>query len=146
MSNGNHLENVELGRLFQRAAREFSDTILKRMADKGYTGLSLFHTALVAHLDENGTRVVDLARRAGMTKQAMGQIANDLEEAGYVVRKPDPDDRRASLVCFTDVGRKLLEDSYIAKREADAIYEQRLGEKDFAVLKRLMLRAMNSES
>ena len=68
------------------------------------------HSAVFANIDlAAGTRLTDLARRATMTPQAMGELVDDLERLGYVRRVPDPVDRRAKLVVLTDRGRGSVE-------------------------------------
>ena len=63
------------------------------------------HSGVFAHIDiESGTRLTELARRANMTPQAMGELVDDLERMGYVTRRPDPDDRRAKLIALTPRG------------------------------------------
>jgi DNA-binding MarR family transcriptional regulator len=57
------------------------------------------------HLDLEGTRITELARRAEITKQAVGQLVTDLEAVGYVERRPDPTDQRAKIVTLTERGR-----------------------------------------
>ena len=49
-----------------------------------------------------------LAERAQLTKQAMAELMRHLEIHGYVVRVPDPGDRRAKLVRPTDRGREVV--------------------------------------
>ena len=51
-----------------------------------------------------GTRLTELAERARTSKQAMGQLVDALERAGYVERIPDPSDRRAKRVRLTERG------------------------------------------
>jgi MarR family len=46
-------------------------------------------------------RTTDLARGANMTPQAMGELVDELEELKYVVRRPDPSERRAKLIMLT---------------------------------------------
>jgi DNA-binding MarR family transcriptional regulator len=60
------------------------------------------------YLDETGTTVSALAERAQITKQAMAELVHHLEARGYVIRKPDPDDRRAKLVVPTERGREVV--------------------------------------
>ena len=43
-----------------------------------------------------------------MRPQSMAQTVHDLEAAGLVARRPDPDDRRRSFVELTAAGRELL--------------------------------------
>ena len=54
---------------------------------------------------EDGLRLTDLATRAGITAQSMGELVDDLETKGYVERRPDPADRRAKRIYLTERGR-----------------------------------------
>jgi len=66
-------------------------------------------------------RAVDLARGAGMSAQAMGELLDELESLGYVRRDIDPTDRRAKLISMTDAGRESLRagEQVIAGLESD---------------------------
>ncbi|MBX3248928.1 MAG: MarR family transcriptional regulator [Myxococcales bacterium] len=68
------------------------------------------HTSLFPHIDLEGTRLTELARRVGVSKQAVGQLVDELEAMGVVERTPDPADGRAKLVRFTTRGRQGLLD------------------------------------
>ena len=64
--------------------------------------------SLVLNVDRrSGTRLTELARRAGVTKQAMMVVVDELEVRGFVRRTPDPDDGRAKVVRLTARGRTL---------------------------------------
>ncbi len=67
------------------------------------------HSAVMAHIDiDGGTRLSTIAARANITPQAVGELVDDLERLGYVVRQPDPDDRRAKRIVLTDRGRQSV--------------------------------------
>ena len=66
------------------------------------------HVHITRHLDTEGARLTELARRAGMTKQAMGTLVTQCEAWGMVVRMPDPQDARARRICFTETGLAWL--------------------------------------
>ena len=67
------------------------------------------HLSLFPHIDlEIGTRVSDLAELLGITRQAVGQLVDDLELMGAVERLPDPDDGRAKRVVFTVQGKESI--------------------------------------
>lgn len=66
------------------------------------------HSAVFAQIPDDGARLTDLARGAGMTPQSMGEIVDELEELGYVTRQPDPRDRRAKLIVLTELGRATI--------------------------------------
>jgi DNA-binding MarR family transcriptional regulator len=67
------------------------------------------HSAVFAQIDPEGSRLTDLARRANITPQAMGELVDELEELGYVTREPDPTDRRAKLIMLTPNGQAAIE-------------------------------------
>lgn len=59
---------------------------------------------LVPHMPPEGIRPSELARRADITKQAVGQTLGFLEEHGLVEYAPDPSDGRALIVRMTGLG------------------------------------------
>lgn len=85
-----------------------NDQVLVRLAENGHGEVRPTHAAVFQYLDDTGTTVSRLAERARMTKQAMAELVAHLEKHGYVVRRPDPDDRRAKSVLPTDRGREVL--------------------------------------
>jgi DNA-binding MarR family transcriptional regulator len=66
------------------------------------------HTALFPHLDFEGIRLTDLAARVGVTKQAVGQLVDDLVALGMVQRIEDPTDKRAKRIRFSRRGYAAL--------------------------------------
>lgn len=52
----------------------------------------------------------ELAERTGVTRATITGLVDTLERAGYVTRKPHPEDRRSMSVGLTARGRKLLSD------------------------------------
>jgi DNA-binding MarR family transcriptional regulator len=67
------------------------------------------HSSVMAHIDiDGGTRLTTIAARANITPQAVGELVDDLERLGYVVRQPDSDDRRAKRIVLTDRGRQSV--------------------------------------
>lgn len=85
-----------------------NDLVLARLAGLGHGDVRAPHAALFQYLDETGTTVSTLAERAQITKQAMAELVHHLEAGGYVLRKPDPHDRRAKLVLPTARGREVI--------------------------------------
>src|ERR1700754_1755088 len=64
---------------------------------------------LLGRLDRHGpASISDLADAERMRPQSMAQTVRDLETAGLVSRRPDPDDRRRVLVELTPTGRERL--------------------------------------
>ncbi len=127
-----------IGKLFKHAARDFNDCALYKLRERGYHELTMFHTALISNLDIEGTRISVLAERAVMSKQAMGQIVKELESQGYIRRAPDPDDKRAYIIHFTEKGWEFLQAAYAVKTEIESEYTQIIGEDGMQALQQLL--------
>lgn len=109
--------------------------LFSKLAEEGFDDLQPRHGTVLAHLDRNGTRATELSHRSGQHKQVVGTIVDELEELGYVVRRPDPADRRAKLVCPTE---RCLAEMHAATRIMAAIQERharRIGRQDYARFK-----------
>lgn len=63
---------------------------------------------LVPHLSRTGIRPTELARRADVSKQAVGQTLRACEADGFVCFAPDPNDGRAQLVQLTAEGEAAV--------------------------------------
>jgi DNA-binding MarR family transcriptional regulator len=132
------LRQHNIGRMFQRAARAYSELALEKLHSKGHGGLTLFHTTLISNLDTEGTNIKVLAERAGMSKQAMGQVAGELEKRGYIKTSKDSKDKRATLITFTEQGWQFLQDAYEVKQAIERDYQKVLGKKGLEQLSTLL--------
>ncbi len=136
--------NTNIGRLFIRAHRDFQLRSVEKLQALGYHDISTNHATVLMYIDLKGTRIITLAERAGMTKQSMGQLVGELEVGGYIQRMPDPDDKRAVLVQFTESGHQFLQDAYHIKQAIEAEYVALLGEDGFAMLRDLLSRLLET--
>ncbi len=96
--------------LVHRADRELQADMIRHARAAGYATAKPAHNALYASLPLAGARTVDLAARAGITRQSMGEIVRELVDLGIVTMAADPDDRRAKLVTYTDAGLQQVRD------------------------------------
>jgi DNA-binding MarR family transcriptional regulator len=93
------------------------------------------HSAVMAHIDvEGGTRLTTIAARANITPQAVGELVDDLERLGYVVRRPDPDDRRAKRIVLTEQGQACVAAALSTIATLEAELEGLLGSAELAQL------------
>ncbi|MEU4672668.1 MarR family winged helix-turn-helix transcriptional regulator [Amycolatopsis sp. NPDC023774] len=103
------------------------------------------HATVFIHLEPGGIRLTRLAEKAVMTPQAMGELVDDLERLGYLRRVPDPVDRRAKLILFTDQGLEALEVAFAAIRDAERRLVEQLGEETVAELNRTLARIVETQ-
>ena len=127
-SSHTHNQRENIGRLLLRAQRDFDAALNARLRERGYPDVRLAHSALFAHIDPEGTRSSELAERAGMTKQGMGQLVADLEKKGYIERVKDPEDGRARVVRLTKKGWRHVRDAREIIGEIEEAYARRLGD------------------
>jgi DNA-binding MarR family transcriptional regulator len=109
--------------------------LLEGLKKAGVDGLRPTHNAVLRFLDEDGTRASVLARRSGLTRQALTQIIDDLEDLGYVARRSDKGDRRAKLVVYTDRGREAFRASRAIIADIERDNERHLGRQRYAHLR-----------
>ena len=69
-------------------------------------GAARGHGCVFGIIDDEGSRLTDLAARSGFTKQSVGEAVAELQKLGYVERVPDPADRRAKIIQLTPHGRE----------------------------------------
>src|ERR1700750_198091 len=62
------------------------------------------HGCVFRFVHGDGMRLTELATKAGLTKQSVGEIVDDLTDLGYIERFPDPTDKRAKLIRLTTKG------------------------------------------
>ena len=74
--------------------------------------------------NRSGARLTELAARSNMTLPAMAELVDELEQAGYVARRPDPSDGRAKLIRPTHEGRRALARALRAVREIEDQYAE----------------------
>jgi DNA-binding MarR family transcriptional regulator len=101
-----HTRRLPMVRLLAAALDDFSSELFERFEAAGYTDLRPGHGCVFGNIDPDGCRLTELAERARMTKQSVGEVASDLEARGYVERVPDPHDGRAKIIRLTERGRE----------------------------------------
>lgn len=99
-----------LADLLNAAGQALIRKLTRRMGERGYPDARPAHGVVFANLDmASGSRITDIASRAGVTKQAIAEVVADLEAKGYVTKTDDPTDRRARIVRLTPRGRRMVQ-------------------------------------
>ncbi|WP_332826553.1 MarR family winged helix-turn-helix transcriptional regulator [Ramlibacter sp.] len=142
---------THLGRLLGHAMRRFDERVLHLMAHNidvplalsnlaARAQISAAHIHITRHLDLQGTRLTELAQKAGMSKQAMGDLVDQCEAWGLVTREPDARDARARVVQFTPTGLLWLQAFKDAVAQAEREFRVEVGP-DVATVVKIGLEA-----
>ena len=108
-----------------------TDYMMQRLMElnisKGHSGLKMSYAQVLSLIGPDGGRIQQMARLQEVSKQAIGAIATELEELGYIARLSDANDARQVVLQFTDAGWQLLSDSVTSMDELEAELEAILG-------------------
>ncbi len=117
-----------LNKLFQR-------DMVSWAARLGHPEVKGSHNSVYATLDAEGGRPSDMAAQADITRQSMGEAIRDMVRLGLVEMRPDPTDRRAKVVTWTDLGRESARTGYRHIVDVERVVADRLGEQRYADLR-----------
>ncbi len=127
-------KRASTGQLLVQCARMVGDAANKRASEAKGGALKSAHAALLPQLDFEGVRIVDLALRLGITKQAVSQTVSELVESGVVELASDPDDGRAKRVRFTKKGADAVTQELNVMGKVEAELEKKIGQKHMRAL------------
>ena len=140
------MADPQLARLLLAAHRTLAGDLVMELEERGWPDLRASQAALVLNVDRRfGTRLTELARRAGVTKQAMMVVVDELEVRGFVRRTPDPEDGRAKVVRLTARGRTLAAESRRAVAAVEARAKRTLGGRRYESLRETLDLLLESE-
>jgi DNA-binding MarR family transcriptional regulator len=132
--------------LLLAAHRTLAADLVEELEERGWPDLRASQASLLLNVDRrSGTRLTELARRAGVTKQAMMVVVDELEARGFVRRTPDPEDGRAKVVRLTARGRTLAAESRRAVAAVEARARRMLGGRRYDVLRETLDTLLETE-
>jgi DNA-binding MarR family transcriptional regulator len=119
---------------------EIRAQMLAALHEAGFADLTPAHMLVLRYPGPDGLRPVEIAAELGMSKQALNYLLRQLEQAGYLERVDDPDDRRSRRVRVTERGRAAGEVMRAAVAEVEGRFARAYGEKDLRALRDLLVR------
>jgi DNA-binding MarR family transcriptional regulator len=112
---------TELVKRVMLLARALSDAVDAALPDLGLTPAEFDVLVALRRAGEPyARRPNDLTRALMMSSGGTSNVINRLATRGLVARRPDPDDRRGTLVALTDDGVKLAEEAVRTSTAAHA--------------------------
>ena len=116
------------------------------LEEAGYADIRPTHGCVFRFVRDDGMRLTELARLAGMTKQSVGELVDDLVDLGYVERIPDPEDRRAKLICLTDRGIEAQKVGFGLLAGVEDRWAERFGATRMKQLRKLLEEAVSEDA
>jgi len=109
-------------------ARELQTRVQHALGERfGYRDLRPSFAPFLTLLWDEGRPLRAVAHELAISNQACSQVADLVEAAGYLERRPNPQDRRSKLVLLTPRGRALAEQGVRLILENEAEYAALVG-------------------
>ncbi|MFL6101366.1 MAG: MarR family winged helix-turn-helix transcriptional regulator [Actinomycetales bacterium] len=131
---------VPLIALVHRANRALQNDMVRQAHQAGYTEIKPSFNYVFATLDAVGNRAVEMAAQAGITRQSMGEVIREMVELGLVEMRPDPDDRRAKLVSYTDKGLAQAREGFGHILDLEQKFTAEFGKARYATVRHVLER------
>lgn len=139
------MDEASTPRLLLEAFRSLEGEIQVGLADRDLFDLRPSHAAALLLVDRGGSRLTDLAARAGVTRQAMMQVVDALARSGSVRRIPDPADGRAKLVRLTAHGLRQRAEARRTLGAVEARVRRQLGDRRYEGLRAALVDLAQAE-
>ena len=127
-----------IGALLRVPWETVRDRMVAGLHDRGFTDLVAAHVDVWRYPGPENQRPSELATQTRMTKQALNYLLGQLEELGYLTRETDSNDQRSKRIRLTPKGRAATEAIYETVQDVETEWEQQLGPRKFAQLRRLL--------
>ena len=137
-------DRLAIGQLLVRLLRQFREELFEPAADGGYPDIRAPHLQIFGNLGVSGVRLTELAARAQLSLAAASELVNELQDLGYVERRPDASDRRAKLIFPTERGRRALDDAGDRVAEIELRWSEVVGTARFTAMCRTMQELLDA--
>jgi DNA-binding MarR family transcriptional regulator len=129
---------IPMAGLFEIAKDAFFEDFRAELEETEFGDIRPSHGCVFRFVRGPGMRLTVLAEMAGMTKQSVGEIVDDLVARGYVKRIPDPEDKRAKLICLTERGERAQATGLALFAKVEEQWKERYGERRITQLRKLL--------
>ncbi len=102
MTEGSRADRIPLPGLLDPLLAHIRRGTVAAAHEAGFTDIREAHNTVFGLVPAEGIRLTDLATRAGVSKQAMSELVDDLVEKSYFVKAPDPTDGRAKIISWSE--------------------------------------------
>lgn len=126
-----------IGALLRLAHQVARSHLLEALAARGFGDINEAYMSLFQYPPIDGMRPSALAKRLGISKQALNHLLGQLDKLGYLQRRHD-DEGRHIVVRLTERGWLVIESNVAAVRQLEADWRRRLGKQRFTELKQTL--------
>jgi len=123
-----------IGALLRLAHQVARSRLLQALAERGLADINEAYSSLFQYPPIDGMRPSALAKRLGISKQALNHLLGQLEKLGYLKRRCEGGTGHV-VVRFTERGWRVIETNIAAVRQLEADWQRQLGKQRFTNFK-----------
>ena len=132
------IERKPLIAIVDRLTRLLATDMMREAHRRGHVQIRPAHDPVFATLPSEGARASDMAARAGITKQSMGEAIRDMVDLGLLEMHEDPTDRRAKLVTFTPAGLEVAQGGKRYMHELEQQWKDKFGAENYEIAREVL--------
>lgn len=132
-----------VGLLLRLIYQHYSKAMDAALREAGFDDIGPSAGNVFPFVGPEGITVSELADLAHVRKQTMAQAVEQLEQAGYVKRKPNPNDRRSQLVFLTNRGLTVPPVTHAAAARVEQRWAALTSPAELEALRQSLLRLLN---
>jgi DNA-binding MarR family transcriptional regulator len=126
-----------LGYQLAKASQRWNEQLYEGFVREGFPEVRpSYGSVLIPLFEEDGLRMSEIASRARLSRQTMTTLVRLVEREGFVERRADPEDGRATRVYLTPRARRFEPAAERVLAELDARAGDALGPRRLASLQR----------
>jgi DNA-binding MarR family transcriptional regulator len=137
-------ERPLIGLVLRLVYQHYSQDIERALRAAGFGDVRPAAGNVFPFVPPEGVTVSRLAELAQVRKQSMAQAVDQLEAAGYVERRPNPNDHRSRLVFLTERGASVPPVTHAAAERVEQHWAQLTGPDEFESLRSSLLRLLTA--
>ena len=122
---------VSLGQLLLNAQQWTFQGVLQLMKARGYAEFTISHLMFLANLDCGVTHAARVARRLGVTRQAVYRTTRELCDLNVLTLESDPERRNQKIIRMTPRGLEVVTAARACLDAVEATIQERIGVRDF---------------
>jgi DNA-binding MarR family transcriptional regulator len=125
-------------------SQHYTQVVDASMREAGFGDIRPGDAKVFPFVPPDGITIGDLAVRAAVRKQTMGEAVEQLERSGYVERRPNPRDARSRLVFLTGKGRSVQPVARAAGDRAEKQWARLTSPEEIEALRSGLLRLVQA--
>jgi len=139
------VDESDLAILLVAANRCLGDRLTAAVRETGARDARPAFGFVIRAVDAEEPTVTRLAELLGVSRQAASKLADEMVQRGYLLRAPDPDDRRRTRLRLSAKGRRVRERAAAESAAIEAELRAAVGDRAVDGLRRALLAFVERE-